>query len=683
MAADVSSGAGAWLRHLFLVLKLCFAGVAAAYVLYLVGINLFLSTPLFERAVDARPDTLDVHFDRGWSLRPGRVHARGLSIRGRDGSVEWMLHIGEVRFDIAFRALAHRRFQVTHVRGSGGSFRLRNRLDPWEVTPARVADLPPIEGFPAVPVRPYSQCSLDEWSDEHYRLWTIQLDDVHAEGFGEIWINRNRLEGHTSATGRFYLKPVRAAEVGPLAVELRDERLSVGGERWVDAIDGTAYAALARFDPRTTTGRDLLRQVSLGVETRGVVPDVGALPLPLPRGARLRGAFEMRRLALRFERGRPLRGSRFEGSGSRIAFEQGAHRLSSALAVTAVIQESDERLAFHAIADGARHEHAGDMVLRATRIDVAGTSERPEVGRGIGRSHVTVESADIELPDVRALASYLPPSIELVRGRARGEVWVEAWPDENRARGRASMQAEGLDLHVADIRLRGAATARGSIEAFDWRTGRIERPDVTATVRSRVEVARAGRDAPLGKDFAADIDATLLTREHGPDEGTIDVSGSGVKFRDLVIAGQPGGRSHGEARLDQATLRVDRPRLDGVASVDVTDATPLLASVRERVPWPFRGLLDLPRLTGTAGISVDARRVELSDLEAHGGKLSTYGVFAAGRGDHLGAFVVEGGPLAVGVRIDPGGARFQLFGLSGWLQQEEETVSERFGRTDE
>jgi hypothetical protein len=67
--------------------------------------------------------------------------------------------------------------------------------------PERVAGLPPIEGFPTVPVRPYSQCSPRDWSDAHYRLWTIHLDDVHASaGRAPSWRPRAappglRLEG--------------------------------------------------------------------------------------------------------------------------------------------------------------------------------------------------------------------------------------------------------------------------------------------------------------------------------------------------------------------------------------------------------------------------------------------------------------------------------------------------------
>jgi hypothetical protein len=678
MALDVSRETGARLRHLFgLVVKLCSLGVAGAYLAYLAGINLFLSTTLFDMVIDADPGTLDIHFERGWSVWPGRIHAKNLSVRSRDGSVEWMLHITAVQFDISFPALARRRFQATHVRGSGGSFRLRNRLDPWEVTPERVAGLPPIKGFPAVPVRPYSQCGLSEWSDAHYRLWTIQLDDIHAEALRELWINRYRLEGHTSATGRFYLKPVRSAEVGPLHAEIRESRLSIRDARWVEALDASADFALPQFDPRVRTGTDVLRALSAEVDTQGVVPDVGQLPLPLPPGVRLRGALELRRLGLRFEGGHPLRGSHVEGVGSLITLERRDHQVSSSIAVTGDIEESDERLAFHVVATRARLERAGKTVLVAPRIDLAGTSPRPEVGRGVGHVHLTVDTPDIELPDIRVLSPYSPSSVTLVGGRVRGGVWGEAWPDESRARGRASMQAEDLDVRVSDVRVRGGATALGSIDSFDWRTGRIERPEASVTLRSRMSVASRGPGS--GKDFAGDVEAFVVTRGYRPETETVDVSGSGAKLRNLVVSGEPAASSRGEARLDQATLRVDRPLLEGHVSAEATDATPLLASVREHVPAPFRGLLNLPQLTASTRLLADGRRVELSDLEAHGGALHVYGVFAAGQADHLfGAFVVQGGPLTVGVQVDPRGAHVHLFGLSGWLQQEEETVSERF-----
>jgi hypothetical protein len=681
MPVGVRRDPRARLRHVLgTVAKVLLLALAGTYLAYLVGINLFMSTALFGMAINADPKTLDIHFDRGWSLRPGRVHAKNLSIRSRDGSVEWMLRIDEVQFDLSFAALAKHRFAASHVRGYGGSFRLRSRLDPWQVNPARVARLPPIAGFPAVPVRPYSQCSASEWSDADYHLWTVQLEDVHAEAVAELWIDGYRLEGSTSTSGRFFLKPVRAIEVGPLHTEIRRGDLTAGGERWIEGLDASADFTLPRFDPRLQKGNDLLRTLSLGVETHGVVPDLGKLPIATPSDVRLRGALQLRRLGLRFEGGRALPGSHVDGVGPAVVLEQGEHRVTSSVALTGDVQDGAESLALHVVAGAARLERAGQTIVVAPRVDMMATARAPEVGRDVEGLHLTVESPELETPDVRAFAPYIPASakVTLASGRARGGAWGEAWPDESRARGRANMQAEDLDVRVADVHLRGGAGAEASLSSLDWSTGRIEGPQAAVTIDSRVEVG-AKKGAGRGNEFAADVRAVAVTRGYRPEDGTVDVSGSGAKVRNIVVDGQPAASSYGDAWLEQGTLRLDRPEFEGLAAVDVTDATPLLVGVREGVPGPFRGLLDIPRLTASARLSVDARRAELSEVEAHGGRLTVNGLFAAGRGDRLGAFVVQGAIVSVGVGVDPRGAHVRFFGLSGWLEQEEENVSRRFG----
>ncbi len=680
MPVDVSPETYASLRHLLgTVAKVLLLGLGGVYLAYLIGINLFMSTALFEWVINGDPKTLDIHFDHGWSLLPGRVNAKNLSVRSRDGSVEWMLRIDKVQFDLSFAALTRHRFAASHVRGYGGFFRLRNRLDPWQIDPARVAALPPIAGFPAVPVRPYSQCSASEWSDADYHLWTVQLEDVHAEAVADLWINGYRLDGSTSTTGRFFLKPVRAIEVGPLHTEIRASALTVAGERWVEGLDGSADFTLPRFDPRVQTGENLLRALSLGIETHGVVPDLGRLPIPLRDGVHLRGALELRRLGLRFERGRPLPGGHMDGAGPQVVLEHGDHRVSSSVAFTGDVQDGDQGLALRAVAGGARLDRAGQTILVAPRVDATATARTPEVGRGVEALHLTAELPDLQIPDARALAPYIPPSakVTIEGGRARGGAWGEAWPEESRVRGRANMQAEDVDVHVADVHMKGGAAAEASLSSFDWSTGAIEAPHASVTVDSRVEIA--GAQGAGSNDFAADVRAVAVTHDYRAEDRTVDVSGSGAKVRHIVVAGQPAASSHGDAWLEQGTLRLDRPDLEGLAAVDVTEATPLLTSVRESVPGPFRGLLDLPRLLASARLSLDARRVEVRELQAHGGKLTVNGLFAAGQGDRLGAFVVQGGPLTVGVGVDPHGTHIHLFGLSCWLEQEDENFSHRFG----
>ena len=224
-----------------------------------------------------------------------------------------------------------------------------------------------------------------------------------------------------------------------------------------------------------------------------------------------------------------------------------------------------------------------------------GASERPAADDGIAGLRVTLESPDLELPDVRVLASYIPASagVTLASGRARGQVWAQAWPDEGRATGRASMQAADFRVSTSHVRASGELEARASLGSLDWRTGRVERPEALLTVRSRVEIGQPRAGAP-DETYAADVGATALARGFDSRAQTVDVSGSGVALRKMVVAGQPAVSSWADAALQEATVRLEPPELQGVASVDVTDATPLLAGVRDHVPGPFRGLLDSP-----------------------------------------------------------------------------------------
>jgi hypothetical protein len=62
--------------------------ILSLYALYVAAINVFLSTSLFEKVLDQDPETLFISYERGWSVWPGRIQARHLTIRSSDSHVE-------------------------------------------------------------------------------------------------------------------------------------------------------------------------------------------------------------------------------------------------------------------------------------------------------------------------------------------------------------------------------------------------------------------------------------------------------------------------------------------------------------------------------------------------------------------------------------------------------------------
>lgn len=231
--------------------------------LYVVLANAFLSTGWFARVVNGYPETIDVHYARGWTLWPGTVHARDLSIRATDSNVEWIVRIDQVTFEVSLWGLLHRRFFADHVRGTGVSLRIRQRLDKMPATHAQVADLPPIEGLPPYALRPTVNDPYPDWDDAYWDLWTIRLRDVVAEHTREVWIDDERFSGDARVTGGFYLKPVREAQIGPVHAEIAEGSLTRGTRTAIAAtLGGSIDATVDAFDPRVTFGRTIFERVS-------------------------------------------------------------------------------------------------------------------------------------------------------------------------------------------------------------------------------------------------------------------------------------------------------------------------------------------------------------------------------------------------------------------------------------
>lgn len=258
-------------------------------VVYLVGANLFLGTGWFARVVNAYPETLDVHYGKGWTLWPGRLHAKDLSIRATDSNVEWILRIDDVTFDVSLWGLLHRRFFADHVHGTGVSLRIRQRLDAMPRTQAEVADLPSVEGLPPYGLRPKVRDPFPVWDDACWDLWTIRLRDVVAEHTREVWIDSTRFSGDARVTGGFYLKPLREAQIGPAHVDVAEGRVGRGeSEMIATTVGGSLDVTVDAFDPRVTSGKAVLERVSARLlassQLHAPVPAVVTARVGLTRG---------------------------------------------------------------------------------------------------------------------------------------------------------------------------------------------------------------------------------------------------------------------------------------------------------------------------------------------------------------------------------------------------------------
>jgi hypothetical protein len=252
------------LRKLARWTALVLGGVA---LLYLIGMNVFLRTRLFRNAISADPDTLLVDYATAYSWWPGRIHVEGLSIRGRDSHVEWILRLDRCDLRVVFMDLAHKKFHAEHVRGDGVSMRVRLRAA--VVTPEKMAALPPVPGFPDPPLKDVGP-PPPPLTDANYNLWSIELDDVVADHVREVWIDTLRYAGDLEIRGRWLFRPIRWLEVGPAVVEVHALDVGYGMiEPWVSGLVGRLDVTIHPLNLQTVEGGDMVHYASIDGDLKG------------------------------------------------------------------------------------------------------------------------------------------------------------------------------------------------------------------------------------------------------------------------------------------------------------------------------------------------------------------------------------------------------------------------------
>ncbi|AKU99170.1 hypothetical protein AKJ09_05834 [Labilithrix luteola] len=467
------------------LLRFTLIACASLFALYVVAINVFLSTSLFDKVVNATPDTIDIHFERGWSIVPSHIHAKKLSIRGRDSNVEWRLTLDEVAFEVSFSSFLKQRFAASNVHGKGISFRLRQRLDAPPSSPEEVEGLAPIAGFPPYSVRPPKEPSPEMWSDADYHLWTAHLEGVVAEDVREVWIDRTRFEGLARIEGRFYLKPLRAVEVGPVHVTAFGGQVSTGKHLVAEAFEGSGLdVTIGRFDPRPGMGGDLVHRLTIACDAHATLP--GRVGLPTAVALTLHGPVEIRRAAVHVSSGRLDRDSHLVVNVPKVVLISGDHRVSGSLALDAEVAPAPtdglNQLNFRAEMTEVEASHEGNgkgarsPLFRASKVLATGDSRELDLAHPFEDLHLVVELPEGDVANVRELSRYIPPRapVSLVDGHAKAAVHFEAWLAEKRATATGVLRAENLELGIAKMRVRGSVSLRTSLASYHFDTRRLD-----------------------------------------------------------------------------------------------------------------------------------------------------------------------------------------------------------------
>jgi hypothetical protein len=153
------------------------------------------------------------------------------------------------------------------------------------------------------------------------------------------------------------------------------------------------------------------------------------------------------------------------------------------------------------------------------------------------------------------------------------------------------------------------------------------------------------------------------------EQDDMEISGSHVALSKVVTTGTAHDKRDWWGRFDITSGRLHKG-FSAQTAVSCRDARPLYTLFGTKLPGWAEGILKLDGVKGTARVRLADRVVDLEDLEVSGGKFHIAGRYRSKGDDRHGAFLVETGPLAVGIAINGPSSNVKLLGARKWFRGE-------------
>ena len=606
------------------------AGILGLYVFFLVAVNVFIKTGSLRSLLNKSPEKVFIDYETATTFWPGRVHVTHISVRGRDGNIEWIVLLDEADVVIGLLDLTKKRFHAERVRGNGVSFRLRQRLEKEEVSPALTDALPPIPGFADPPLRnvPLLPPTVDMSA-----VWSVFLENVEATNVREVWIDQYRYGGHSHVQGGFSLQPLREVTVGPAHVDVADGDVFLGKDVITSGVKGTVDCTMRAFDPKA--------------ESAVIVQSLTA-------SAQLDGQFESAHFVNTYTKDDPhfdhgkgqlhssvrVRDGAFENGstvnaqikGLTVASGEYHSSVDSVLTVEVSLSKSGKSQGHAKLAASATVSRKGfdTSPIRSPGIVVEAHVADLAIADALKGATYSFDTGKSEIPDVRVFTSYIDPKSEfqLNAGKGNAAAHLELTPETKVAQGHAALDLEGLGF-------------------------RLQKTQGRATAALRVKLA--------SKDYAK----------------ALDFSGSSLDLKDVDIA-EEGPHPVWWGHVDLGDTRVGLaggPTFHSVMISHFRDGRPVLALLRAEVPAWVRGLTSLEELVASTVIDVAPNDASLTAIHATGGGYDFAGTFRARNGQDHGLFLIQKSFLSLGIEVKNGSTTLEPLFASAWYQERLRSVA--------
>jgi len=279
----------------FLVLRNLAIGFVALWLGYVIVGNVLLSTGAIERIVSGHGGGQLLQIGAATTWWFGRVHARDLTLRIQDSSMECLIVAPEADLSISLSHLPLRTFHASRVEIRGLKFLLRMKVDSVRGIEQRASAWPPIPGLPDPPLKPAGPQAPPDLI-KIYQGWSVHLEGINAS-LDELWMEEFRYRGKGQVAGAFLLRPQRLLEIMEAELNLWEGNLTVGQHTVLRYPRVAVQCKVRPFDPTAGRGKQVFEEFSGRVSADGIIPDaafarVYVTPKPLQKLRSGPGRFE-------------------------------------------------------------------------------------------------------------------------------------------------------------------------------------------------------------------------------------------------------------------------------------------------------------------------------------------------------------------------------------------------------
>jgi len=596
------------------------AALAASWLLYVLVANVFLATPGLRRFVD-KHGRGDVHltYQRAYSLWPGDLKARGLTVVARDPAFYVQIKADRASTQIRFRDLFQSTVTFSNLWARGVEVRVRPRLGREDVKPEVTAAFPSFQPFedrppPDAPPRPAPPD------------WTLKFTGLDARGLRLLWMGPYRWVGEGGARGGFALRLGRALSIEPSTVTLKHGALRQGE---IPVALDTDVRITAGFEPVKLPLRqltELLDNLRVDLDASAQVESLAFVQRHLGAGWKVSGGAGPLKVKGHFEKGRVLPDSALQWEVRDFDVNREGQKLSASAWLDLAM--TTERVLLKARTEKARITLSGSKTPAFSPGTFATTLEAP-------------------VKDGKADFSQLVGHARIREGKAH---------------------LAGLNALFPKQNLLSFDDGEGDFAAFVW----LRRND-RGLARLYLNIPDAAFTY-LGTSVRGSLQARIRVGNLDANDPRLRLDGSELQLDNLQVKGggapEKGWGARVTASYAQAVL-APTPALDAEVSTEMSNAKPFLALFGDQagLPKPLYPLFIMNGFNAEGRVRLREGFAQVEGLEAQGHGLRIRGGFQLEPKARQGKLLVSSPIFKIGVDLAPPEPKLRWINAEAWFRK--------------